>query len=670
LPPSDDRILGKLNEHQLEAVLQTEGPLLVLAGAGSGKTRVITRRCAWLLQQGVAPENILAVTFTNKAAGEMKERIRGLVDAEAASQVLICTFHALGLRILRKEATSIGMDRKWSVIDDEDRQSLVRQVVLEAGGGQGNVGEDFGDFVDLVKGRGMEPMEAAQAAGPMKGKQLLRCFRAYQNRLELMHCWDFDDLLWLPKRILAENPAILEKYATRFRYIMVDEYQDTNLLQLRFLKQLASVHGNICVVGDDDQSIYGWRGARVENILEFDKHFPGAKTIKLTRNYRSQGAILSMANQLIRNNTKRKDKDLWTEAGLEVSIHRAEFPTPEVEADWVAAHIANKVSAGESPGEVAVLYRTKSQAQRFEQALALRRVPFRVMGSFDFFKRKEIRDCLAYFRLLANPRDNGALSRILNQPDRHLRSAEIEAASKLCTEQRLPLLEALLALAEQGALNPRAASEVKKLRTSLDQQAAALEQARRGAIGDVLDQWIGLSGYLKTLPVEAEGLRRNVDSLMESVRRTFERGDCESLGEMLERLALDGSERLGEGKDEGKEGVSLITLHAAKGLEFNRVYICGLVDGLLPHFHSTQTRAGIEEERRLLYVGITRARQDLILCGFRTRRTKGVNEPCKPSRFIEELPAELLEVEGTPSAPQPDPEQDKLWKSLLDLVKG
>jgi superfamily I DNA/RNA helicase len=668
--PADDKILGKLNEHQLEAVLQTDGPLLVLAGAGSGKTRVITRRCAWLLQQGAEPESILAVTFTNKAAGEMRERIRSLVDPKAASQVLICTFHALGLRILRKEATAIGMDRRWTVIDDEDRQSLVRQVILEAGGGQGNQGEDFGEFVELVKGRGMDPMEAAQAAGPMKGKQLLRCLRAYQNRLELMHCWDFDDLLWLPRRILAENPSILAKYATQYRYIMVDEYQDTNLLQLRFLKQLASVHGNICVVGDDDQSIYGWRGARVENILEFDKHFPGAKTIKLTRNYRSQGAILSLANQLIRNNTRRKDKDLWTEGGLDVRIQRAEFLTPEAEAEWVAMQIANKVGNGESPGEMAVLYRTKTQAQRFEQALALRRIPFRVMGSFDFFKRKEIRDCLAYFRLLANPRDNGALSRILNQPDRHLRTAEIEAASKLCNEQRMPLLEALLALGEQGALNPRAASEVKRLATSLGEHAAALDLARQGGIATVLDQWLGQSGYLKTLPPEAEGLRRNVDSLLDSVHRTFQRGDCASLEELLERLALDGSERLGEGKDDQVEGVSLITLHAAKGLEFDRVYICGLVDGLLPHFHSSQTRAGIEEERRLLYVGITRARQDLILSSFRTRRTKGVNEPCKPSRFIEELPAELVDVEGATASPERDEEQDNMWKSLIDLVKS
>ncbi|MBM4372226.1 MAG: UvrD-helicase domain-containing protein, partial [Deltaproteobacteria bacterium] len=462
-------ILAGLNDAQRAAVETLRGPLLVLAGAGSGKTRVITHRIAHLLRNGVLPREILAVTFTNKAAAEMKERVGRLLGGSGVEELWISTFHAFGLALLRRDAALLDHAPASSVLDEEDRAAVIRQVLQEHTGHVEVATRDaLLAFLQEVKGEGRVPAEVARETGPVQGKLLLRLFRDYQARLRMQRSWDFDDLVLLPVRLLQEVPDARARWSERFRHVLVDEYQDTNLLQFELLRLLASRWGNLCVVGDDDQSIYRWRGARVENILEFEGRFPGATVVKLTRNYRSTRAILDLANGLIRHNLRRHDKELWTEDQGALKVDVVHLPNQEREAEHVTLEVRGLLSAGVAPSDVAVLYRTRGQARLFEEYFTLHRIPYRVVGSFDFFRRQEVRDALAYWKAAVNPADDTSLLRIINTPPRGVGTRTLEQLAARKAAAGGSLRDALDALVDTPeGVPPRTLRELRCFRDLL-----------------------------------------------------------------------------------------------------------------------------------------------------------------------------------------------------------
>jgi len=666
--------LSGLNDEQRRAVTTTRGPVLVLAGAGSGKTRVITHRIAHLLDQGVGPREILAVTFTNKAATEMKERVGRLIREDGLSDPWISTFHSFGLGVLRRDAGTLGLSPRSTILDEEDRAQLIRQVMQEhTGHVDADLRDAFNAFLQDVKGGGRPGMEAARDAGPVRGKLLLRLFRDYQARLGMQRSWDFDDLLLLPVQLLEENADARERWAGRFRYIMVDEYQDTNLLQVRLLGLLASRWGNLCVVGDDDQSIYRWRGARVENILEFEDRFPDTTVVKLTRNYRSTREILGLANGLIRHNVKRHDKDLWTDRAGRLNVELTHLPSQEKEAEHIAEEVSRLVGDGVAPADVAVLYRTRSQARLFEEYFTLYDIPYRVVGSFDFFRRREVRDALAYWKLAVNPADDTSFLRVVNTPARGVGTRTLERLAEVKDRQGGSLWEALAAILEEpAALQPRTVRELRRFHDVLGRAVAGLADATPETVGAHASDLLAESGFRDRLAREKPAGWQAVESLLGMLRRAVEQGKAATLREFLEIVALEAREKEKSTASRETGGLaSLITLHAAKGLEFPHVYIAGLVDGLLPHVRSMDRAEDLEEERRLLYVGITRARTRLALSHFGIRKRLRDTIHCIPSRFLEELPAALVERTASKAQKKLDEEEfadalDSLLNSLSD----
>ncbi|MFH1533248.1 MAG: UvrD-helicase domain-containing protein [Pseudomonadota bacterium] len=638
--------LTDLNDEQRHAVTTTRGPVLVLAGAGSGKTRVITHRIAHLLEQGALPGEILAVTFTNKAAAEMRERVKRLLGGAGMDELWISTFHSFGLGLLRRDANALGFSPRSTILDEEDRAQVIRQVMQEhTGHVEADLRDAFHAFLQDVKGGGRPSMEVARDAGPVRGKLLLRVFRDYQARLKMQRSWDFDDLLLLPLRLLKEVPEVRSRWAERFRYIMVDEYQDTNVLQVDLLAQLASRWGNLCVVGDDDQSIYRWRGARVENILEFGDRFPGTTVIKLTRNYRSTREILDLANGLIRHNLKRHDKELWTDRVGRLKVDLVHVPSQEKEAEHIAGDVLRRIGEGAAPKDIAVLYRTRGQARLFEEYFTLYDIPYRVVGSFDFFRRREVRDALAYWKLAVNPFDDTSFLRIVNTPARGVGTRTLERLTELKAVKEGSLWEALEALLETPEGVPaRSARELSRFRRVVGAAVEGLADANPETLHAHASILLAESGYRDHLSREKPAGWQAVESLLRMLQRAVEQGKVTSLGGFLEIVALEAREKEkgGDGKDLGGLA-SLITLHSAKGLEFPHVYIAGLVEGLLPHARSMDRDVDLEEERRLLYVGITRARSHLALSHYGTRKRLRDTIHCIPSRFLEELPPGLLE---------------------------
>ena len=639
-------LLSTLNDEQRIAVTTTRGPVLVLAGAGSGKTRVVTHRIAHLLEHGALPREILAVTFTNKAAAEMKDRVRRLVRGGGIDDLWISTFHSFGLGVLRRDAGLLGLSPKSTILDEEDRAQLIRQVIQEhTGHVEADLRDAFLAFLQEVKGDGRPGLEAARDAGPIQGKLLLRIFRDYQARLKMQHSWDFDDLLLLPVQLFREVPDALERWAGRFRYVMVDEYQDTNLLQVDLLNHLASRWGNLCVVGDDDQSIYRWRGARVENILEFDQRFPGTTVVKLTRNYRSTREILDLANGLIRHNVKRHEKELWTDRVGRLKVDLVHLPSQEKEAEHIAGDVARLIGDGVAPSDVAVLYRTRGQARLFEEYFTLYDIPYRVVGSFDFFRRREVRDALAYWKLVVNPSHDISFLRVVNTPPRGVGTRTLERLTDLKTAQGGSLWDALdgLLRAPEG-LQARTVRELTRFRRVVGAAIEGLADATPETLATHVSDLLAESGFRDHLAREKPAGWQAVESLLRMLRRAVEQGKAATLREFLEIVALEAREKEKGGDDKDLGGLaSLITLHAAKGLEFPHVYIAGMVDGLLPHVRSMDSAEEIEEERRLMYVGITRARSHLALSHFGTRRRLRDTIHCIPSRFLDELPPGLLE---------------------------
>ena len=626
--------LDKLNEEQRKAVTTTEGPLLVLAGAGSGKTRVLTHRVAYLIEEkGVPPFQILALTFTNKAAKEMRERVNALVEMNAQS-VWVFTFHGFCVRILQSEIDRLGFGKGFVIYDDQDQQSLIGHVIKDLGLNdkvftKRMLSSCFSD----AKNHSLNP--GAYLAETNQPQQVRDAFALYQKRLKEANALDFDDLLLKTIDLFERFPEVLEKYRAHFRYILVDEYQDTNLAQYHIVNLLAKKHRNLCVVGDDDQSIYAWRGADIRNILEFEKDFPGCTVIRLEQNYRSTEKILNAANEVISNNRGRKAKRLWTakSGGEDIDVHEAEDERDE--AYYICSRISNAVRAGARYDRYAILYRTHAQSRVLEMTLKSFGIPYRVYGGVSFFARAEVKDILAYLRLILNPADDEAFLRVINLPPRGIGSASILALLAHAREHNLPLLSAAM---DPGELPARVATKFFPFLDMLQEQYLRYTTVPLSEFTKGLLDAIGYDAYLRSDKKENYETRaETVEELLGYIsefEKNFNEDDGEVLRAFLTSVALF---QQGDAVEENNGCVNLMTLHAAKGLEFPVVFLCGLEDGLFPSSQSRFDPEKLEEERRLCYVGITRAREKLYLSYAKQRMLYGNREFTAPSPFLTEM---------------------------------
>ncbi len=645
------QFLDQLNSQQRESVETTEGPLLILAGAGSGKTRVITYRIVYLIcQRGVSPGNILAVTFTNKAADQMKERVARLLaaggwTAGGAPLPVISTFHALGVRILRQEIGRLGYSRDFSIYDESDQLRLVKSVLKELGVSDPTYSpRAVMSRISNAKNRYGEPRGwSHETSGEEDQKTAMVCER-YEKQLRQANALDFDDLLLKTIELFGKFPDVRERYNRRFQYIHVDEYQDINRAQYDLIRLLTCSHHNICAVGDEDQCIYGWRGASIENILNFERDYPGTKIVRLEQNYRSTQMILDAAGAVVSRNKLRKGKVLWTQRSYGQRIGLFEAQDAEQESDFVAAQVGQALAGG-GDLTVGILYRTNFQSRLFEEALRVRGIAYRVVGGLSFYARAEIKDILAYARFVINRQDSVSLARIINTPARGVGNATVRALEEAARSQRRTLWE-VVQEAARGSGGGRQGRPHRALRSfcALIEQLAA--DSMRLKMSEFFASILRRTGYLDVLQaehsLESESRSENLKELVNAAAEAEGRG--ETLSSFLDRAAL-----ISDTDDFDEHGrVTLMTLHSAKGLEFSYVFLVGLEEGLLPHKFSTQDEAEIEEERRLCYVGMTRAKDRLTLSYARNRRIFGreTTSGAGPSRFLGEIPAHLLERLG------------------------
>ena len=638
-------IYESLNPMQREAVLSTEGPLLVLAGAGSGKTRVLTHRVAYLIEEmGVAPWNIMAITFTNKAAGEMRERVDRLVS-HGAEAVWVSTFHSSCVRILRRHIQYLGFDTDFSIYDTDDQKTVMKQVIkaLELDPKQYRERALLSQ-ISAAKDQLISPEEfELNAAGDYRLRQTARIYREYQNQLKKNNALDFDDLIVKAVELLEESREVREYYQERFKYVMVDEYQDTNYAQFKLVSLLAGKYRNLCVVGDDDQSIYRFRGADIKNILSFEETFPGAKVVRLEQNYRSTGHILHAANEVIRHNEGRKEKKLWTENGEGEKVRFRQYDQAYEEADGVVKEIRD---GGWDYKDCAVLYRTNAQSRLLEEKCLLYNIPYRLVGGVNFYQRREIKDILSYLKTIANGRDDLAVMRIINVPKRGIGAASVNRAEIFASANGYSMYSALARLKAIPGMG-RAAGKIQEFVDLIEdfrEKLSAGEYDLAGLIEDVLER----SGYRASLEeegeVEAQTRLENIEELVNKAAAYEAAAEEPSLGAFLEEVALVADVDTMEDTD---DRVTLMTLHSAKGLEFDNVWMCGMEDGLFPSMmaiNSEDPVSAIEEERRLCYVGITRARKRLTLTAARQRMVNGETRWHKISRFVDEIPEEELEA--------------------------
>jgi ATP-dependent DNA helicase UvrD/PcrA len=638
--PREPSYLAGLNAEQREAVLATEGPVLVLAGAGTGKTRVLTTRLAHILATRKAwPGQILCVTFTNKAAREMKERIGALIGGVVEGMQWLGTFHSIGARMLRRHAELVGLKSNFTILDADDQLRLMKQLVEAAGIDEKRwPARNLAAMIDEWKNRGLSPQDVPQGEGHGfafgKGREL---YAQYQQRLKDLNAADFGDLLLHILNILKGHPDILADYRERFRYCLVDEYQDTNVAQYLWLKLLATSSGNVCVVGDDDQSIYGWRGAEVENILRFERDFPGAKVIRLERNYRSTPAILGAASGLIAANKGRLGKTLWTEGDQGEKIRVQGVWDAEEEARNIASDAEDLHRHGEPFSQMAILVRAAYQMREFEDRFIALGLPYRVIGGPRFYERAEVRDAMAYLRLIAQGDDDLAFERIVNKPKRGIGDASVQALHKFARAEQIPLLAAAQRIADTDEVPPKARKAFAELAANF---ARWTETARHIPHAELAEMVIDESGYTDMLKAdksaEAPGRLENLKEFVRSME------SFESLTAFLEHVSLV----MEIAQDESGDRINLMTLHAAKGLEFNIVFLPGWEEGLFPSQRTMDENglAGLEEERRLAYVGLTRARQKIRVSFAANRRMRGAWQSALPSRFITELPEEHVDA--------------------------
>lgn len=634
-----------LNPKQREAVFCTEGPLLVLAGAGSGKTRVLTHRIAYLVEEkGINPWNIMAITFTNKAAAEMRERVDKIVGFGSES-IWVSTFHSSCVRILRRHIDRLGYDTSFTIYDTDDQRTLMKQIFKR-------LQIDTKLFkermvlgrISSLKNEMIFPQEALQnAGGDFREKKIAELYAEYQKELKKNNALDFDDLLLKTVELFEREEDVLEYYQNRFRYIMVDEYQDTNRVQFKLVDLLAGKYRNICVVGDDDQSIYKFRGADIENILSFEKAFPGAKVIKLEQNYRSTQNILNAANEVIRNNRGRKEKTLWTANGEGDRVRLFQFDTAYEEADYIAKDIEEESGRENRPfSDFAVLYRTNAQSRLLEEKFVLHSIPYRLVGGVNFYQRKEIKDILSYLKTIANGQDDLAVQRIVNVPKRGVGATSMGRVIAFASANGMSFYDALLRVRAVPSIG-KAADKIGIFTEQIEDFKARLPEMN---IKELIEEILEQTGYRKEIEaegeVESETRLQNIEELINKAVAYWDNEETPTLDGFLEEVALVADV---DSMDESENRVVLMTLHSAKGLEFPCVYLSGMEDGLFPSSMSIMSddADAVEEERRLCYVGITRAREKLTLTAARQRMTNGETRFSKLSRFVEEIPPLFLD---------------------------
>ena len=629
--------IASLNPDQQDAVLHPSGPLLVVAGAGSGKTRVLTHRVAHLINQGTHPMRILAITFTNKAAGEMRERVEALVG-KVAERMWVSTFHAACVRILRMQAEQIGYPKTFSIYDQSDAQRLVGYVIRDRGlDAKRFPARGVHARISLWKNELISPDEALSNADNVFDTKYAEIYSEYQSRLLKAGAMDFDDLLINTVKLFREHKDVLAQYQQRFEHILIDEYQDTNIAQNAIVMMLADAHHNVCVVGDTDQSVYRFRGADFRNILQFETAFPEVTVVVLAQNYRSTQTILDAANAVITNNAERKPKELWTELGKGDRVVRFYADDEYNEANWVISQLAQmKKSDGREWREMAVFYRTNAQSRILEESLMQAGVPYKVIGGTRFYDRREIKDALAYIRCAANPLDEVSLKRILNVPKRGIGDTTVDRLDAYANKEQIAFAIALRRTAEAG-IGAAAAKGIAGFVALIDDLESRLGQGP----GAVLRHALEASGYLSELQaegtVESDGRYENLAELIGSA------SEFTQVDEFLEQVALVAD----TDQIDSDNHVTLMTLHSAKGLEFPVVFIVGMEEGIFPHSRALNDQSELEEERRLAYVGITRAKEKLFLSHAWSRNLYGSSQYNPPSRFLDEIPGELLQREGS-----------------------
>ncbi|WRP06931.1 DNA helicase PcrA [Rossellomorea aquimaris] len=640
-----DRLLNGMNPEQAEAVKATEGPLLIMAGAGSGKTRVLTHRIAYLMvEKGVNPYNILAITFTNKAAREMKDRIHNILGG-ASDNIWISTFHSMCVRILRRDIDRIGMNRNFTILDSTDQQSVIKAILKEK-----NIDPKKFDprsllgSISSAKNELTTPEELSKQVGGYYDQVVSDVYTEYQKRLRKNQALDFDDLIMTTIQLFQRVPEVLEFYQRKFQYIHVDEYQDTNRAQYMLVKLLASRFQNLCVVGDSDQSIYRWRGADIANILSFEKDYPRATVIFLEQNYRSTKRILQAANEVIQKNSNRKPKNLWTENhdGEKISYFRAD--TEQTEAQFVTGKIKEMTESGKRKySDFAILYRTNAQSRVMEEVLLKSNIEYSIVGGIKFYDRKEIKDILAYLRLISNPDDDISLMRVINVPKRGVGATSVDKIARYAQDHDISMFSALEE-ADFIGLSPKITKAVIEFKEMVKGYTGMQEYL---SVTELVEEILEKSGYIDMLKaeksIESQSRLENLDEFL-SVTKSFEQSnDDKSLVAFLTDLALVADiDKLDE-DDQPKDSVILMTLHAAKGLEFPIVFLMGMEEGVFPHSRSLMEEDEMEEERRLAYVGITRAEEQLYLTNAQMRTLFGQTKMNPVSRFIQEIPAELLD---------------------------
>ena len=639
-------IYDTLNAEQREAVFHTEGPLLILAGAGSGKTRVLTHRIAYLIEEkGINPWNILAITFTNKAAGEMRERVDDIVGFGSES-IWVSTFHSTCVRILRRHIDRLGYDNNFTIYDSDDQKTLMKDVCKLLQIDTKTYRErTILSAISSAKDEMVTPEEyELNAYGDFSKKKIAEAYKEYERQLKANNALDFDDLLVKTVQLFQTQPEILEYYQDRFRYIMVDEYQDTNTVQFKLISLLAAKYKNLCVVGDDDQSIYKFRGANIQNILSFEKEFEHTKVIKLEQNYRSTSTILDAANAVIKNNVGRKAKSLWTENGEGEKIQFRQFDTAYDEAEYIVGDIRERVDNGKAAYcDHAVLYRTNAQSRLIEEKMITANIPYKIVGGVNFYARKEIKDLLAYLKTIDNGKDDLAVRRIINVPKRGIGLTTVNRITEAAQQRGISFYEALCS----ADLVPGLGRSISKLESF----AAMIEYFRKEAehlsITELMEEILTETGYVEELKAEgeeeAEARLQNIDEFLNKIAAYEE--SCEeelpTLSGFLEEVALVADI---DSLDEESDYVVLMTLHSAKGLEFPYVYLAGMEDGIFPSYMTitADDPTEIEEERRLCYVGITRAKKELVMTCARRRMIRGETQYNKMSRFLKEVPPQLL----------------------------
>lgn len=662
--------MNNLNPKQREAVHYIDGPLLVLAGAGSGKTSVITRKIAYLIQQcGYDAKHIAAVTFTNKSAKEMKERVSSLVSGTNTKGLQVSTFHQLGLNIIRRELKAFGLKAGFSIFDNQDSQTLIKDILLQEHGDDGGQADYIQQQISSLKNDAVSPEDAiAKAKGPAE-MLCAQAYLRYNRALRAYNALDFDDLILRPSLMFQQRPELLEKWQNKIRYILVDEYQDTNSSQYELIKQLVGLNGRLTVVGDDDQSIYAWRGARPENLAQLQEDYPGLKIVKLEQNYRSTGRLLRAANQLIANNPHVFDKSLWSELGPGELIRIIECSDEEAEAEQVVAEILDhQLRHRTSLDDYAILYRGNHQSRLLELCLQSHRVAYSISGGTSLFARNEIKDIMAYLKLLINPDDDNAFLRIANVPRRKIGTSTLEALGEFAQLENISLFEACSNIGRQQ-LSDSALGHVKKLQTWLqsvndDCQHRDPIYAIRQMIKDMdYHQWLKQNSSSAAI---ADQRMANVDLLIEGLAQILFQEPEATIQDAISRLVLRDLMEQQEDEEDKRSGVQLMTLHASKGLEFPHVFLVGMEEELLPH-RASMEEDNIDEERRLAYVGITRAQQSLCMTYAQKRRQYGGTSSCEPSRFLSELPEEDLDWRNRNGEQSEAANQDRAQQTLSSL---